>query len=173
MYPSVQLRHVKKNHTFIHYANQLIMYATMFCGCVILTHKFLRFGGTDGTFVYNDIWSFNIDTRLWTPFKTIGFTPPPREDHAAAIIEDVIYVLGGFRPGGKQLMDLVAFKISHGRWYRILDSISTPRWHSCFAHAMVSIGTCLFIVGHGTSDKTTNSLPGELGYYYTHTLETS
>lgn len=36
----------------------------------------------------------------------------PREGHAAALVDDVIYVFGGRGVDGKDLNDLAAFKIS-------------------------------------------------------------
>ena len=36
----------------------------------------------------------------------------PREGHAAALVDDVMYVLGGRGADGKDLNDLAAFKLS-------------------------------------------------------------
>jgi hypothetical protein len=44
--------------------------------------------------------------------QCIGFIPSPREGHAAALVDDVIYVFGGRGVDGKDLSDLAAFKIS-------------------------------------------------------------
>jgi hypothetical protein len=70
------------------------------------------FGGTDGQYHYNDTWAFDISTRKWAELQCIGFIPSPREGHAAALIDDVIYVFGGRGVDGKDLGDLAAFKIS-------------------------------------------------------------
>lgn len=71
-----------------------------------------RFGGTDGQYHYNDTWSFDLQTRQWSELQCIGFIPSPREGHAAAIIDDVIYIFGGRGVDGKDLNDLSAFRIS-------------------------------------------------------------
>lgn len=74
--------------------------------------SFFRFGGTDGQFHYNDTWVFDVITRTWRELTCIGYIPVPREGHAAAIVDDVMYVFGGRGMDGKDLSDLTAFKIS-------------------------------------------------------------
>lgn len=79
----------------------------------MLNHPLLfSFGGTDGQYHYNDTWSFDIATRKWSELQCIGFIPSPREGHAAALVDDVVYVFGGRGVDGKDLGDLAAFKIS-------------------------------------------------------------
>lgn len=72
----------------------------------------LRFGGTDCQYHYNDTWMFDTTTNTWSELTCIGFIPSPREGHAAALVDDVIYVFGGRGVDGKDLGDLSAFKIS-------------------------------------------------------------
>jgi hypothetical protein len=70
------------------------------------------FGGTDGSYHYNDTWAFDTNTRTWQELTCIGYIPVPREGHAAALVDDVMYVFGGRGVDGKDLSDLAAFKIS-------------------------------------------------------------
>lgn len=70
------------------------------------------FGGTDGQYHYNDTWAYDVNTRRWTELQCIGFIPSPREGHAAAVVDDVIYIFGGRGVDGKDLGDLAAFKLS-------------------------------------------------------------
>lgn len=77
-----------------------------------LTWLHRRFGGTDGQYHYNDTWRFDLATRKWSELTCIGFIPSPREGHAAALVDDVMYVFGGRGVDGKDLGDLAAFKIS-------------------------------------------------------------
>lgn len=72
----------------------------------------LSFGGTDGQYHYNDTWAYDVNTRRWTELQCIGFIPSPREGHAAAVVDDVIYIFGGRGVDGKDLGDLAAFKMS-------------------------------------------------------------
>ena len=71
-----------------------------------------RFGGTDSQYHYNDTWAFDTNTRQWAELNCIGFIPSPREGHAAALVNDVIYIFGGRGVDGADLGDLAAFKIS-------------------------------------------------------------
>jgi N-acetylneuraminic acid mutarotase len=72
------------------------------------------FGGTDGGYHYNDTWQYDIATRTWTELQCIGYIPVPREGHAAAVVDDVVYIFGGRDVNGKDLSDLAAFKITSG-----------------------------------------------------------
>ena len=55
---------------------------------------------------------FDVPTRRWEELSCIGYIPSPREGHAAALVDDVMYVFGGRGVDGKDLGDLTAFKIS-------------------------------------------------------------
>lgn len=86
----------------------------------------IRFGGTDGQFHYNDTWVFDVATRQWKELQCIGFIPSPREGHASALVDDVMYIFGGRGIDGKDLGDLAAFKISSthaDNWLRLLISL--------------------------------------------------
>jgi Galactose oxidase, central domain len=86
-----------------------------FVQVLFFTDGLSSFGGTDGQYHYNDTWAFDISTRKWSELQCIGFIPSPREGHAAALVDDVVYVFGGRGVDGKDLGDLAAFKIS-SRW---------------------------------------------------------
>jgi Galactose oxidase, central domain len=79
-------------------------------------HSLLRrnrsFGGTDGQYHYNDTWCYDTNTSTWTELSCIGYIPVPREGHAATLVDDVMYILGGRGVDGQDLEDLAAFKIS-------------------------------------------------------------
>ncbi|TFK30826.1 hypothetical protein FA15DRAFT_579721 [Coprinopsis marcescibilis] len=103
------------------------------------------FGGTDGSYHYNDTWSFDLKTGRWTELQCIGFIPSPREGHAAALVDDVIYVFGGRGVDGKDLNDLAAFKISNQRWYMFQNMGPSPSGRS--GHAMAAQGTRVWVLG--------------------------
>ena len=71
-----------------------------------------RFGGSDGRYHYDDTWSFDILTRKWTELECTGHIPSPRRGHAAALVDDVMYVFGGRGVDGANLGDLTVFKLS-------------------------------------------------------------
>jgi len=71
-----------------------------------------RFGGGQYPHWYNDTWSFNISTRKWTELQCAGSIPSPRGGHAAVLVDDVVYVLGGIANDGTILGDLAALNLS-------------------------------------------------------------
>ncbi|WWC88764.1 uncharacterized protein L201_003677 [Kwoniella dendrophila CBS 6074] len=108
-------------------------------------NKLYLFGGTDGNYHYNDTWSFDVNTGAWTELSCIGYIPLPREGHAAAIVDDTIYVFGGRDVKGKDLGDLAAFKLSNQRWYMFQNMGPSPTPRS--GHAMVAAAGKIFVVG--------------------------
>ena len=73
---------------------------------------FCRFGGSDGSHYFNDTWSFNISTREWTKLQCTGSIPSPRADHAAVLVDDIMYVFGGRAPDRTRYGDLTALNLS-------------------------------------------------------------
>lgn len=108
-------------------------------------NKLYLFGGTDGDYHYNDSWSFDVATGAWTELECIGYIPIPREGHAAAIVDDVIYVFGGRDVHGKDLGDLAAFRISNQRWYMFQNMGPTPMAKS--GHSLCAAHGKVFVIG--------------------------
>lgn len=124
------------------------------------------FGGTDGAFHYNDTWCYDLQTRTWAELQCIGYIPVPREGHAAALVDDTMYIFGGRDVNGKDLGDLAAFKISSKhmtsclpksfgseiangvldrRWYMFQNMGPAPSGRS--GHAMAAFGKHVFVLG--------------------------
>ena len=70
-----------------------------------------RFGGWGGGDYLNDTWSFDTSTRKWTELRCIGSIPSPRRSHTAVLVDDVMYVFGGYT-GKIYLDDLYALQLS-------------------------------------------------------------
>jgi hypothetical protein len=70
-----------------------------------------RFGGAGSQDDYKDTWLFDVPTRKWTEVQCTGYTPSPRRGHAAAVVDDVMYVFGGRGVDGADLDELIAFKL--------------------------------------------------------------
>ncbi|KAJ7492803.1 hypothetical protein FB451DRAFT_1389152 [Mycena latifolia] len=113
--------------------------------CITFENRIIVFGGTDGQYHYNDTWTFDLTTRKWSELQCIGFIPSPREGHAAALVDDVIYVFGGRGVDGKDLSDLAAFKISNQRWYMFQNMGPSPSGRS--GHAMAAVGPKVYVLG--------------------------
>ncbi len=74
---------------------------------------FCRFGGgVKDSYYLNDTWSFDISTRKWTELQCAGSIPSPRAYHAAVLVDDVMYVFGGYATDRTQLGDLTALNLS-------------------------------------------------------------
>lgn len=69
------------------------------------------FGGTDGDHLYNDVWAFDLQSRLWMQVPAVGYIPIPRTDFSASLVDGVMYIFGGHGPDGQDLGDLCAFRI--------------------------------------------------------------
>ncbi|KAI8091536.1 hypothetical protein BDF21DRAFT_376285 [Thamnidium elegans] len=89
-------------------------------------NKLFIFGGTDGQRLFDDIWSFDLHTGLWTRIEAEGFNPAARESCASAMVDDVIYIIGGKGENGVELNDLCAYKIRHRRWFRFQNMGPSP-----------------------------------------------
>jgi len=103
------------------------------------------FGGTDGQYHYNDTWKLDVSTGTWKELDCIGYIPLPREGHAATLVDDVMYVLGGRGVDGKDLDDLAAFKISNQRWYMFQNMGPAPAGRS--GHSMASWQGKVYVLG--------------------------
>lgn len=104
----------------------------------LLTSSACSIGGRDDTFVYDDTWAYDTKTRQWTELSCSGHIISPRVEHAAAIVDDIIYVFGGRGADGRYLGELAAFTISsklQSAGHHVNGLISHPR------RAMVQIPT--------------------------------
>lgn len=123
---------------------------------------FSRFGGTNGVQWFNDVWSFDLRTNTWTQLDYVGFTPTPREGHAAALVNDVMYIFGGRSEEGIDLGDLIAFRISIRRWYSFHNMGPAPSPRS--GHSMTTSGKQIVVLGGEPSSAPRD--PQELALAY-------
>lgn len=112
-----------------------------------------RFGGTNGFQWFNDVWCYDSTTNKWSQFDCIGYIPAPREGHAAALVDDVMYIFGGRTEEGTDLGDLAAFRISSRRWYTFQNMGPSPSPRS--GHSMTTVGKSIFTVGGEPSSAAT------------------
>ena len=80
-------------HVSVTTEDRIIMFVSL-TYALSLVIMFCRFGGA-GDLYYNDTWSFDILTRKWTELHCTGSIPSPRGNHAAILVDDVMYVFGG------------------------------------------------------------------------------
>lgn len=103
------------------------------------------FGGTNGFSWFNDVWCYDPATNTWSQLDCIGYIPVPREGHAAALVDDVMYIFGGRTEEGADLGDLAAFRITSRRWYTFQNMGPSPSPRS--GHSMTTVGKMVVVVG--------------------------
>ncbi|KAF2433020.1 hypothetical protein EJ08DRAFT_104737 [Tothia fuscella] len=129
--------------------------------------KLYLFGGTDGTQWFNDVWTYDPRTNLWSELDCIGYIPAPREGHAAALVNDTMYIFGGRVQDGTDLGDLSAFRISSRRWYMFQNMGMSPSPRS--GHSMTAVGKHIVVLAGEPSSAPRD--PTELSWSYV--LDTS
>ncbi|GAA5904740.1 uncharacterized protein JCM6883_003890 [Sporobolomyces salmoneus] len=134
--------------------------------CVTFGDCLYIFGGTDGQYHYNDTWSYDLNTQIWTELSCIGYIPVPREGHAATLVDDVMYVFGGRGVDGKDLEDLAAFKIGTQRWFMFQNMGPAPSGRS--GHAMATWQNKVLVLGGESYTSMRSDDPASV-----HTLDTT
>eukprot|EP00796_Vickermania_ingenoplastis_P007378 gene7378-5193_t len=104
---------------------------------VLYKRKMFVFGGrTEGGQYLNDVLCYDLDTKVWTsygpPSHLTGTTrepswPHPRCGHAAAVVEDRMYVLGGELRQGVCLRDMWSFHFPSTTWRLESTAVPIPR----------------------------------------------
>ena len=112
----------------------------------------VRFGGTNGFQWFNDVWCYDPIPNAWMPLDCIGYIPAPREGHAAAIVDDVMYIFGGRTEDGADLGDLAAFRITSRRWYTFQNMGPSPSPRS--GHSMTAYGKQVVVLAGEPSTAT-------------------
>ncbi|KAN0116270.1 hypothetical protein V8E52_006095 [Russula decolorans] len=107
--------------------------------------RIIIFGGRGSPHDFNDTWSFNTSTRRWTELQCTGSIPSPRTEHAAVLVDGVMYVFGGHAPDETRLGDLSALNLSTQRWITFQDIGSSPCGRR--GHAMAFDGRRVFVLG--------------------------
>ncbi|KAJ5095650.1 hypothetical protein NUU61_005006 [Penicillium alfredii] len=143
--PAGQIPPARTNHTIVSFSDKLFL-----------------FGGTNGVQWFNDVWSYDPRANAWTEMDCVGFIPTPREGHAAALVNDVMYVFGGRTDEGVDLGDLSAFRISSRRWYSFQNMGPAPSPRS--GHSMTAFGKQIIVMAGEPSSAPRD--PPELSMAY-------
>ena len=122
----------------------------------------IRFGGTNGLQWFNDVWTYEPRTNVWSQLDCIGYIPAPREGHSAALVNDVMYIFGGRTEEGTDLGDLAAFRITSRRWYTFQNMGPSPSPRS--GHSMTAYGKQIVVLAGEPSSAPRDT--GELSMVY-------
>ena len=102
----------RAGHVSVTTGDRIIMFVSLLLSPSSLIMIICRFGGGGDLSDFNDTWSFSISTRKWTELQCTGSIPFPRSDHGAVLIDDVMYVFGGWTRDETHLGDLTALNLS-------------------------------------------------------------
>jgi len=100
---------------------------------VVHNHKFVLFGGFDGTRWLNDMYEFDFATKTWTEISARGALPSVRSCPAWAKDETHVYIQGGY-DGVERKADFFACDLATYTWTEMpcLGTPPSPRYfHSC------------------------------------------
>ncbi|KAK9054803.1 hypothetical protein SSX86_025882 [Deinandra increscens subsp. villosa] len=106
------------------------------------------FGGQDGNrTLLNDLHILDLETMTWDEIDTIGVSPSPRSDHAAAVHAERYLLIFGGGTHATCFNDLHVLDLKTMEWSRPSQQgeIPSPR----AGHAGVTVGESWFIVGGG------------------------
>ena len=99
-------------------------------------------GGVDNNNDYSDVWTYDVNTLIWSSVTTNGGSFTTRDSFSAVLdtTSQIIYVFGGFLGTGNVANDLWSFATSTGKNISFEESLIT--FHSVsyvISHLVASI----------------------------------
>eukprot|EP00667_Euglena_gracilis_P019637 EG_transcript_21074 len=111
------------------------------------------FGGSDDDRPLADLYSFHIDSRVWTPLATTpGPGPPPREMHVCCVVAGRLVVHGG-RGADGPLHDVHCLLLADGAAGRWQPLAVTGPAVGLMAHAAVPLGPSDVLLVGGVAEN--------------------
>lgn len=104
-----------------------------------------RFGGCDIRHSFDDVWAYHSDTGTWTEISTTGITPQARSNHAAALVDGIMYISGGRNAERELLDDLAIFDIKSSHWLTHFNTGNGPSPRG--SHNMIVASADLIVFG--------------------------
>lgn len=110
----------------------------------IINRKLYIFGGWNGFSAFNDVYSLDLETDIWSEIVTKGIQPIARNNHRTSTYMNKIYVHGG-HDGERWLEDLFILDTSKVMWARVNIFGYQPSARAC--HSLNRIGKKLYMFG--------------------------
>jgi len=105
---SKQLPVGRQGHTAVLHNENLIIFAGRVVG--------------KGRVYTNDMWSFNIPSKVWSTVAMKGIIPVARHNHSAVLFNNCIYVFGGSN-NDEYFNDLYAFDLLSLSWTKLNPNV--------------------------------------------------
>ena len=98
----------------------------------MVKHCLVFFGGLNHRVRYNDVWIYDTKQQVWTELKvsakdTAEDVPPPRAHHGATLVDDRLFVFGGYGGHGKAYDDMYILDFGTALDGEV-DEIVPPTW---------------------------------------------
>lgn len=120
---------------------------------VLVGHRMIVFGGTNGSKKVNDLHVLDLGTKEWIRPECKGTPPSPRESHTATLVgDDKMVIFGGSGEGeANYLNDLHVLDLKNMRWTSpdVRGDVPVPR----DSHSALAIGNKLFVYGGDRGDR--------------------
>jgi N-acetylneuraminic acid mutarotase len=115
---------------------------------IVFNNELYIFGGKSNGYL-NDMWKYDPVGNTWAQIQYLkkDFVPSPRYGHKSVVIENEMYVYGGYDSNGFTCGDLYVFHLVECTWRRIELSGNVPA--PCYHHTMCAIPDQQLIVIYG------------------------
>jgi len=111
------------------------------------------FGGKDDTTVYDDVWTYDMDTHQWSP-TMVGVRPPARSNPSLAYDSDLdLVVMYGGNNGSLYYDDTWTFNITSNVWNQVMVAGPGARTSAQMVYDSNNKLFTLYGGSNGTSSK--------------------
>jgi N-acetylneuraminic acid mutarotase len=115
------------------------------------------FGGYDGKKNHNTLHVYNLETNEWSKPRVFGDEPAGRNGHTATLIENKMYIIGGWLGSGPfAASDMYILDLDSLLWQQPVTAGSSPG--PCNMHSADLIGKMLYIFRGGDGRDYLNDL---------------
>ena len=97
------------------------------------------FGGRNDEAPCNVVYRFDTKTGTWSRPSVAGNIPPERDGHSACVINDSMYVFGGYEESHSRYgQEVYKLDLKEMVWYLVMCSGEQPRYRDF--HTATAIG---------------------------------
>ena len=97
------------------------------------------FGGRNDEAPCNIVYRFDTKTGTWGRPNVVGNIPPERDGHSACVINDSMYVFGGYEESHSRYgQEVYKLDLQEMVWYLVMCSGEQPRYRDF--HTATAIG---------------------------------